>query len=124
VHLEFGCLRANSSNRYWVQFIPSTGLLRMNVDTTIMDTTAWNPYLIWANPFLTEFDSETTYVGSNVPTTNFGSMQVQQGINHAFTTSLPAMTGSCPWPYRYVRGGLSGNFFALQTYGSSGALNC
>jgi hypothetical protein len=124
IHTEYGCLPTNQLNRYWVQYIPSTGLLRMNVDVTIMDTTTWNPYLNWAAPFSTDFDSETKYIGSDVPATNYRSMQVQQGINHGWSSSLPQMYTTCPWPIRYVLGALSNNFFAIQTYGSSSGYNC
>lgn len=39
---DFGVLPNGRRNQYWVQFI--NGALRLNVDTTIMATTSFNPY--------------------------------------------------------------------------------
>lgn len=99
----------------------------MNVDTTIMDTTPFNPYSTWQpgtyGPFLTEFSGETKYLGTDMPTSNFSTMQVQQ-FNDAFTNTLPTEYDICPWPSRYVKSAISGNSFGIQTSGTSNAFNC
>lgn len=131
VHTEYGCLTANTANHYWVQYVGSdnggNGDLRMNVDLTVMDYTPWNPYAYWLpasyGPFSTQFAAETKYLGTDIPTSNFSSMQVQQ-FDDTWTNTLPPLYDGCPWPARYINGGLSNNFFAIQTYGTSSNYNC
>lgn len=131
IKTSLGCVGSNTSNQYWVQYVASAnggaGGIRINVDTRTLATTPWNPYSYWGpytyGPFFTEFAAETKYLGSNVPTSNFSSMQVQQ-FNDAWTTTLPTMYSLCPWPVRYIRGTYSNRFFAIQTSGSSTAYNC
>ncbi len=103
-----------------------TGGLRLNVDTTIMNITPWNPNSAWIpglyGPFWTELMGEAKYVGSDVPTTTFASVQVQKA-NLAFTSTLPVRYNVCPWPVRYLKTAFPANSFAIQTSGASGALN-
>jgi hypothetical protein len=131
IHSEYGCLQPNGVNQFWVQYIPSlnrgAGGLSMNVDTTMMNTTSWNPYEQWdlsAGPFLPEIAAETKYLGSSVPTTNFSSIQFQQS-NDQWTTALLGLPDDlCPWPQKYIQGAFSNDFFAIQTSGTSDAYNC
>ena len=130
IHTEDGC-KTFGSNRYWVQYIPSTGFERMNVDSTVLDTTPWDIYVEWAAhlPFEPEFSGETKYIGSDIPgtssnTTTLGSLQVQQ-FSDAWSSTLPSFLSICPWPVRYVRTGLSGNAFQIySTTSTSTNLNC
>lgn len=133
VHTEYGCLTPNSVNRYWVQYganDPCTGHsdMRLNVDTTIMNCTPFDPATAWPYGYghwLTEFNGETKYLGSNVPNSQFFSMEVQQN-NGNFTNILPNTYNSCPWPVRYINsGGPNGtDSFGIITSGSSDAYNC
>lgn len=120
-----GCLQDGGQNQYWVQYI--NGALRMNVDVTIMAVTPWNPYTYWNlnyGPWHTEFDSETKYLGSDVPTTAFNAMEVQQ-FNDSWTTTLPAMYSSCPWPDRYNRTGTVVNdSFDIATIQADNGFHC
>lgn len=122
---DYGCLPTNATAHYWVQYINAS--IRMNVNTTVMATTPWSPYSYWDynryGPFSAQFSAETTFLGSNVPTSRFGQMQVQQ-FNDAWTNTLPAMYSACPWPVRYIKTSVSGNAFGLQTSGGSIAYNC
>jgi hypothetical protein len=130
IHTEFGCLKANGRNQYWEQYVQAanggSGGLRLNVDSTIMDTTLFNPFTSWCQqcgPFHTEFLGETKYLGTSMPTSNFSSMQVQL-YDNSWTNALPPMWDGCPWPQRYIRSSLGNNSFAIQSFGSSSAYNC
>ena len=128
------CLGANTSNHYWVQFefnqLGGYGDFRLNVDNSVMYRTPWNPFNSgWAQPFSTQFNGETTYVGTDIPTSHFSGMQVQQS-NGAWAWATYGQGGpyyydSCPQPARYVKWAhVTNNEFGIQTSGSSYALNC
>jgi hypothetical protein len=91
-----------------------------------MHRTPFNPYTWWVQPFWTEFNGETTYVGTDMPTSNFSSMQIQQSNGvWIWTDQGSYYDDTCPWPNRYARWPHPvNNQFAIQTYGSTGALNC
>lgn len=104
-----------------------SGVLRMNVDVTIMAQTTWDPYVYWNfskyGPWSTGFNAESKYLATDIAVSHFGSMQVQR-YDDTWTSSLPPMYNSCPWPQRYINNGISNNAFGLQTSGASSAFNC
>jgi hypothetical protein len=94
----------------------------MNV-TPFDPLTSWDPGLY--GKLFTEFDGETKYLGSNIPSSNYSQMQTQLS-NFSWTNTLPVYYNSCPWPVRYIN---SGNpdptqILGINTSGNSNAYNC
>lgn len=78
-----------STHTYWQQYVPGGGI-RSNVDTTILQTTPFNPFSQWSNgDWSPQFLNETRYRESDVPGTtgshmHWSGLQVQRFSDDAF----------------------------------------
>jgi hypothetical protein len=128
IHTSYGCIPEGHVNKMWNQYYPSTGLERMNVDTTNMATTPFGIYSAWTQPFDVVFSGETTNLATNVPGTTsvpvtINNMMVQRYTDDVFTSSIPSPSswgGNYPYPCRYSLSPMSGGAFTLWTNTNSG----
>ncbi len=113
----------NQTHQYWVQWIPSCSCLRQNVDTTIFQSTPFNPKTAWKSPFENQWLGETHYRASDMPGnpteryTSYTEMQVQKKATNDWTNTLPSTSPINYDPTRYNHsGGVLDGFMTIWTY--------
>ena len=110
-----GAINMGGINRYWVQFVGdwrSNAWYRLNIDSTIIGETPWNPYAvnglnIGNDGARAQFSGETKYQGSDMPGTQsvpalFQGLELQRNDGPGtWTTAMPTFYGAGPGGYRY-----------------------
>lgn len=67
------CVANGETHRAWQQVVNLSApaccdwRIRSNIDSTIMQQSAWNPFANWETPFNAEFAGETTHSNSDIP---------------------------------------------------------
>ncbi len=95
------------THHYWAQWDSSCSCIHENVGVTIFQSTPWNPYSVWNEPFSNQWLGETHHLASDMPGNpsvgynTYTQMQVQQSGSGSWTNTLPATSYANSNIYRY-----------------------
>ena len=96
---EYGGLPSGQVHQFWVQFDSIVGL-KLNVDTTTLESTTWDPRYALTSPANPQYSGEVSYVNSFIPGTSSVPVNIWQvqaeALNGLWTNGLPPMLDMLP----------------------------
>ncbi|CAN5571592.1 hypothetical protein BH10ACT8_BH10ACT8_20180 [soil metagenome] len=126
---------AGTTHRYWVQwttYLCPGGCFALNIDTTRVAQTSWDPYATWTNPtstpWIIQATSETKYAETGVSghstggvATVWDSLSGQRFSDNTYVSvpcSMPSVTNEPVWGLNYASNAGCGTWSTYSLPGS------
>lgn len=106
------------NHEYWQKYVRSSGVIQIYGDTTLLDSTSFDPTLVWTSPWNSEFAGETHDSADYMP----GTTATWANFTYPGEATSLDTSGDPVW-YNLTQSQMSGHWFTSTTNYKQSYLN-